>query len=285
MQPANRLARAPLAEGGTQTETTPEGFQVKINGVSLVDLLQMFHLSRRSLTLKLREGTLHIREGEVIHAEFGELSGEPAVRKLLELRGGELQTEHLVSTPVSVRRPLASVLLDALVSLDEANEEISFLADKKANDDFEAPMPAPRPSQLDAICGSISRNIEGAQCCVIVDLDRGILLGCDAQPPPQHLAMEVLLDTALDLFSRGQFPTLESLLAEDGLYEREPDSATHEVWVHRGERLYLGKRLNENSAVLLITDARQCPTVHLAELRATLARGVSTMPEPIQGRI
>lgn len=279
MQPAIRLAHA-LAEVGTQTQTAPEGFQVKINGVSLVDLLQMFHLSRRSLTLKLREGTLHLREGEVIHAEFGEISGEPAIRKLLELRGGELQTEHLVSTPVSVRRPLASVLLDALVSLDEANEGLSFLADQEANDNFDAPRAPTRLSQLDAICGSISRNVEGAQCCVIVDLDRGILLGCDEQPPLQHLASEVLLDTALDLFSRGQFPTLESLLADDSRYNGGPDNYTHEVWVHRGDRLYLGKRLNDNSAVLVITDASQCPTTNLAQLRATLARGASTIPDP-----
>src|SRR6187549_303269 len=112
MQPVAGFMQTTL-DTEPEADEAPDGFQVRINGVSLVDLLQMFHISRRSVTLKLPEGKIHIRDGEVIHAEYGNATGELAVRKMLELRGGELETDDLTSTPVSVRRPLASVLLDA----------------------------------------------------------------------------------------------------------------------------------------------------------------------------
>lgn len=270
MQSAAGIMQTTL-ETGVDTDEGPDGFQVRINGVSLVDLLQMFHISRRSVTLKLPEGKLHIRDGEVIHAEYGEATGELAVRKMLELRGGELETDDLTSTPVSVRRPLASVLLDALVALDEANGVLPPFNKDQANDIHpECDANQTRVAQLDAICGSINQNVEGALCCVIVDLERAMLLGCDEKVQLPNVGHEMLLDTTLSLFARGQLPSLEALLDEEGL---QAHSQTRELCIAHGGHLYLGRRLNENSAILVITNPSSAPTVHLAQLRAALSRG------------
>lgn len=248
-----------------------EGFHVRINGVSLVDLLQMFHMSRRSVTLRLSEGQLHIRDGEVIHAEYGEVTGELAVRKMLELRGGELETDSLGSTPVSVRRPLTSVLLDALVSLDEGadaqecNDSVDPELEQSQCDTSQT-----RVAQLDAICGSINQNVEGALFCAIVDLERGLLLGCDERRELPGAGHEMLLDTTLSLFRRGPLPALEALLGEDSASD---ESKTRELCIVHGEHLYLGRRLNENSAILVVATPTSAPTVHLAQLRNALSRG------------
>src|SRR5690606_36334670 len=189
-----------------------DGFHVLIHDVSLIDVLQMFHLSRRSVTLKLRDGNLHIRDGEVIHAEYGDVTGEPAVRKILELRGGELETDSLVSTPVSVRRPLASVLLDALVSLDEQQQGLPSADSEQANDASTAPRT--RLAQLDLVCGSVNENVDGAMCCVIVDLERSALVGYADTGPLPETTDELLLETTQALFARGQLPSLEAVLDE-----------------------------------------------------------------------
>jgi Domain of unknown function (DUF4388) len=258
-------------EAEAEADLGPDGFQVRIDGVSLVDLLQMFHLSRRSVTLKLPQGKLHIRDGEVIHAEYGGATGELAVRKMLELRGGELETDSLTSTPVSVRRPLASVLLDALVSLDEEHEGVPAFMREQANDTYADGEPVQtRVAQLDAICGNINQNVEGALCCVIVDLERAMLLGCDEKVQLPNIGHEMLLDTTLSLFARGQLPSLEALLDEDS---NEAHSQTRELCIAHGDHLYLGRRLNENSAILVIANPTSAPTVHLAQLRAALSRG------------
>lgn len=254
-------------ETRAEADDGPDGFQVLIHGVSLIDLLQMFHLGRRSVTLKLPDGKLHIRDGEVIHAEYGDATGEPAVRKILELRGGELETDSLISTPVSVRRPLASVLLDALVSLDEQQQGLSTADGEQANDTSTTPQT--RLTQLDAVCGSVKDSVEGALCCVIVDLERSALLGSATTEPLPETADELLLETTLALFARGQLPSLEAVLDDEGA---QTPTDTRELCVVHGEHLYLGRRLNDNRVLLVVANPTSAPTVHLAQLRAALTR-------------
>ncbi len=100
------------------------GYHGTIHGLGLVDVLQAFHLCRRSVTLHVngrREGILHMREGEVVHAVAGEHSGEAALRWLIDQKGGHLSTEGLPADelPQTITDPFEMVLLDALRSLDE----------------------------------------------------------------------------------------------------------------------------------------------------------------------
>jgi CheY-like chemotaxis protein len=77
-----------LATAGPQS-----GFRGVMQRVELQDVLQMECLSRKSSVLLVstadRQGQICICEGEIIHAQCGQLQGEMALYGLLALTGGE----------------------------------------------------------------------------------------------------------------------------------------------------------------------------------------------------
>jgi ActR/RegA family two-component response regulator len=101
------------------------GFRGSVHGLSLVDMLQMYHYARRSVTIAVdgsSAGRLHLRDGQVVHAEHRGLTGEAAVRSLLAMPAGTLGTSALPGRVAqTVTRDLREVLLDALRSLDESS--------------------------------------------------------------------------------------------------------------------------------------------------------------------
>jgi CheY-like chemotaxis protein len=74
------------------------GFRGVMQAVELQDVLQMECLNRKSSILVIstgdREGKIYISEGEIVHAQIGQLQGEMALYGLLALPGGRftLQT-------------------------------------------------------------------------------------------------------------------------------------------------------------------------------------------------
>lgn len=113
------------------------GFHGTIHGLTLIDVLQMFHLGRRSITVLVggqAQGSIHLENGEIIHAESGTLWGEEALGALLNSPSGSMQTTAVVSVPHTISRNFESLLLDTLRLLDEAKAhtdevEISFDGD------------------------------------------------------------------------------------------------------------------------------------------------------------
>jgi CheY-like chemotaxis protein len=69
-----------------------EGFHGVMRRVGLQDVLQMECLARNSAILEVaaqgQGGTIHIRDGQIVDARAGSLSGEEAFNHLLALRGG-----------------------------------------------------------------------------------------------------------------------------------------------------------------------------------------------------
>lgn len=102
------------------------GFRGSVHGLSLVDMLQMFNYGRRSVTITVsgkRPGRLHLRDGNIVHVEHQGAVGEPALRTLLAMPGGTLNTSVLWSgIEPSIARDFREVLLDALRALDEGHE-------------------------------------------------------------------------------------------------------------------------------------------------------------------
>jgi CheY-like chemotaxis protein len=70
-----------------------EGFRGTLRKIGLEDILQMECLSRHTSLLEVtagnEQGRIFIRNGQLIHAEFGSGLGEEALNRLLALRGGE----------------------------------------------------------------------------------------------------------------------------------------------------------------------------------------------------
>jgi hypothetical protein len=107
----------------------PAGDRVR-DGLSLVDMLQMFNYSRRSITITVAgrdPGRVCFRDGQIVHAEHTGLAGEPALRSILAMADGTLSTSALPEQlPRTVSREFREVLLDALRALDEADNEPTF---------------------------------------------------------------------------------------------------------------------------------------------------------------
>lgn len=102
----------------------PEGFTGALRQVELAEVVQMECNNRRSAILEVRNpeccGQIFIEAGSLIHAIAGELTGEPAVYRLLSLSGGEFDVKPYAPPP---RRTIESqwenLLLEAARVLDE----------------------------------------------------------------------------------------------------------------------------------------------------------------------
>jgi len=116
-----------LMEAIRQAVESGTGFRGSVHGLSLVDLLQMFHYGRRSVRLDIgapQRGEIHVRDGEIAHAELGEVEGTDALRALLASDVGALSTSPLMeSRERTIETPFSALLLDLLRQVDESELE------------------------------------------------------------------------------------------------------------------------------------------------------------------
>lgn len=113
------------------------GLRGTVHGLSLVDLLQMFHFGRRTIALRFESpagSEIVLSEGQIIHACHGDATGTVALRRLMRLSTGSIRTcVPACDVPVTVLEPFQALLLDALREADEADRS----------------PPSARPSELD----------------------------------------------------------------------------------------------------------------------------------------
>jgi CheY-like chemotaxis protein len=154
------------------------GFRGSIHGLSLIDLLQMFHYARRSLAIVvdgLTPGQVFLEDGELIHAVYRELHGESALRMILAMPAGSLRTMVLPhATPRSIMRDFQTLLLDTLRTVDEDN--LRGLEDELADlDDTDPGEPALDMRYL----VERLRRLDGYTAALTVDVESGVVLGGD----------------------------------------------------------------------------------------------------------
>ncbi len=100
------------------------GVEGSLKEVSLVDLLQIFGLNRRTGTLELRHddqtGSIHLSEGAVVNAVLGETTGEKALYRILRWPDGSF-SYHPGEKPVTrnVSRSMDALLMEGMRQLDE----------------------------------------------------------------------------------------------------------------------------------------------------------------------
>lgn len=93
-------------------------------GIALVDIIHFNGLAKSTSALKIstpdQKGMIYFREGKVVHASFGEESGDAAFFKILEVEGAELQNLSGIEPPtVSMGKSVESLMLEAAVMKDE----------------------------------------------------------------------------------------------------------------------------------------------------------------------
>lgn len=106
----------------SQALDSRKGYHGTVHGLSLVDMLQMFHLARRSVSIQIGgslPGEIHFMDGELIHASCGDSSGEPALTALLGADSGSIATTAPSRLERTIETSFDALLMDAMRRIDE----------------------------------------------------------------------------------------------------------------------------------------------------------------------
>jgi CheY-like chemotaxis protein len=118
----------PLDPDGPPVEGEGE-VQGRVAQIPLPDLLQLFHLNRRSGTIELRRrtsegretrGCIYLRDGDVVQATAGPVEGEKALFRLLRWADGSFSfRSERVTLAACIQTPTRALLLEGMRQLDE----------------------------------------------------------------------------------------------------------------------------------------------------------------------
>jgi len=101
-----------------------QGFEGGVAGLGLSDLLQLNAQNRFSGCFRIEYeqqlGVIFFRDGEIVHAERGELVGEEAFREIVVWPRGRFSAEpNVVAARRTIQKSCEHLLLDALRVVDE----------------------------------------------------------------------------------------------------------------------------------------------------------------------
>jgi CheY-like chemotaxis protein len=126
------------------------GFKTSsLHGFQLTDALQLVHMVHKSQTIRVKTEfgdvcLIHLKDGEVVHAEMEHLAGEEAFYKIIALEGGEIESLPLpINLPITIERPLAALILEGMRLKDEREA-----ATKERRDGGKIPWKSPEASQM-----------------------------------------------------------------------------------------------------------------------------------------
>jgi len=125
---------AAFKPGGAEPPSRPVGSGVEgsLSEVSLVDLLQIFGLNRRTGTLVLKHadtlGRIYLSEGSVVSAVLGETKGEKALYRILRWHEGNFQyNPGQVDVTRNISRSLDALLMEGMRQLDEWESLVNLM--------------------------------------------------------------------------------------------------------------------------------------------------------------
>ncbi len=101
-----------------------KGFQGKVIGLQLTDIIQMNCLGRLTTALIITKdgerGVIYLNEGEIIHAECGEHKGTDAFYRILSWQEGEFVSSTEVTPPTqTIHQSWEHLLIEAMRRNDE----------------------------------------------------------------------------------------------------------------------------------------------------------------------
>jgi predicted regulator of Ras-like GTPase activity (Roadblock/LC7/MglB family)/CheY-like chemotaxis protein len=100
-------------------------FKGTVAGVGLSDIIQINALSRSTSVLRVKDGDrlgiIYFQEGQVVHAISGELEGEEAFYKIMESKGGRLDSTSYNELPGrTIDAPVEALIIESYRRMDEA---------------------------------------------------------------------------------------------------------------------------------------------------------------------
>jgi CheY-like chemotaxis protein len=257
------------------------GFWASLHGLSLIDALQMLHLARRSLTVRFLGGAraaLHLRGGQLVHAEHEELRGEPALATILKMPAGTLQTFALEPVTQTIFKDLQAVLLDQLRQLDEEERDSKRPQSADPFDDVFgdiAAVPAPRSSsvsgkrpavrvsrdattiaKIDVACERVVNAVAGAVACAVIDLGSGTLLGIYNRHGSSRARSDNVAAATVDLFLGLNTSRFDAMVHEQPPGSFGGEQRFEEVQLTSSHGLHFAKTLKSGEAVVLLVTSR-----------------------------
>jgi CheY-like chemotaxis protein len=120
----------------------PEEVEGRLAQIPLGDLLQLFHLNRRTGTIELRRrttegrperGRIHLRDGDVVQAIVGPVTGEKALFRLLTWGDGSFAFRPQAQVvEARIQSATRALLMEGMRQLDEWNRVAAELPDRHA---------------------------------------------------------------------------------------------------------------------------------------------------------
>ena len=194
------------------------GFRGSLHGISLIDVLQMFHFARRSVCVMIggrENGKVYVRDGEIVHAVLGDVTGEEALRRILAMHSGSIRSGPLEGSEQSITRSFEGLVLDLLRGLDEEKQN-NFMDFEDAIAPVADAIAEQRPTDAADLCARVVSRVEGALRCCAVDLDTGMLLGIHAVDDGKNAeAPEILIADAIDLLRGSSLLRVEHIIGSE----------------------------------------------------------------------
>jgi hypothetical protein len=178
-----------LADAVAVASDCADGFHGWLHRLSLVDVLQMFHLSRQSLTLFFRgssEGKIAIRAGQIVHAECDGTVGEAALVRLLRLRRGAIDSaplDHYDHLATTISGSFEHVMLNSIRLLDEEKRRSSPPGSRPARSDSWA-VELSEPSECQLLARWLDMHAPGAHAWLLDSSSGSVALLVGAPPAP-----------------------------------------------------------------------------------------------------
>jgi hypothetical protein len=101
------------------------GVKGRLKDMSLVDIIQIFNAERKTSAIHLGSdlgyGRVYVKNGDIVHAVYRDLTGSEAFNQLLTWMDGEFEVEPGAEAPEqTISESAEAVILDGLRRLDES---------------------------------------------------------------------------------------------------------------------------------------------------------------------
>ncbi len=94
---------------------------------SIVDILQLYAMERKKICVRVKknniEGKVYMDKGKILHAELGNKQGREALKEIILLKGGTIETFEESPSQTTIDESTDAVLIDALREIDEVSKE------------------------------------------------------------------------------------------------------------------------------------------------------------------
>ncbi len=190
------------------------GFRGVVKELSITDMLNILNVEKANAVINISStagiGRIYMQDGEIVHAQFGDIEGLDALKVIFSLEGGTFSVDKGVKPPKkTIDVPFSNLMLEIFAQIDEESsglsmeggEEESFdfsgsifagiiqeeaqesveqarePAEEKVSGELEGPQVRPLPEDIANIIGGILSSDDRMEAIEIYDRDANLLYG------------------------------------------------------------------------------------------------------------